>query len=78
MHNLLNHTAARDKTFMLGLVKAITEAATLVAARKALGEAAEALGRRAPKAAALPDDFGEEILAVYQLPEAHRKTDALD
>jgi putative transposase len=73
VRNLLNHTAARDKTFMLGLLKAITEAPTLVAARKALAEAVEALGRRAPKAAALLDTCGEEILAVYQLPEAHRK-----
>jgi putative transposase len=58
---------------MLGLLKTITEGPTLVAARKALNEAVEALGRRAPKAAALLDTCGEEILAVYQLPEAHRK-----
>jgi putative transposase len=73
VRNLLNHTAAREKAFVLGLLKAITEAPTLVAARKALSEAVEALGRRAPKAAALLDAYGEEILAVYQLPEAHRK-----
>jgi putative transposase len=73
LRNLLNHTAARDKAFMLGLLKTITEAPTLVAARKALNEAVEVLGRRAPKAAALLDTCGEEILAVYQLPEAHRK-----
>ena len=73
VRNLLNHTAAREKAYMLGLLKAITEAPTLVAARKALVEAVEALGRRAPKTAALLDSCGEEILAVYQLPEAHRK-----
>lgn len=73
VRNLLNHTAAREKAFVLGLLKAITEAPTLVAARKALVEAVEALGRRAPKAAALLDASAEEILAVYQLPEAHRK-----
>jgi len=73
LRNLLNHTAAREKAFMLGLLKTITEAPTLVAARKALNEAVEVLGRRAPKAAALLDTCGEEILAVYQLPEAHRK-----
>jgi putative transposase len=73
LRNLLNHTAAREKAFMLGLLKTIPEAPTLVAARKALNEAVEVLGRRAPKAAALLDTCGEEILAVYQLPEAHRK-----
>jgi putative transposase len=48
VRNLLNHTAAREKAFVLGLLKAITEAPTLVAARKALSEAVEALdvGRR--------------------------------
>ena len=36
-------------------------------------KAVETLGRRAPKVAALLDCCGEEILAVYQLPERHRK-----
>ncbi len=45
----------------------------LVAARQALAEAVEVLGRRGPKAAAVLEACGEEILAVYQLPEAHRK-----
>ena len=29
--------------------------------------------RRAPRAAALLDEYGEEILPAYQLPESHRK-----
>ena len=74
VRNVLNHhTAARDKAAVLAALKSITEAPTLVAARKALQEAVELLGRRAPKVAALLDDYGEEILAVYQLPERHRK-----
>jgi putative transposase len=73
VRNILNHTAAREKAFVLGLLKSITEAPTLIAARKALAEAVDSLGRRVPKAAALLDTCGEEILAVYQLPEAHRK-----
>lgn len=73
VRNVLNHTAARDKALVLAALKSITEASTLVAARKALAEAIEMLGRRAPKAAALLDEHGEEILAVYQLPERHRK-----
>lgn len=73
VRNVLNHTAARDKALVLGALKSITGAPTLLAARKALEEAIDALPRRAPKAAALLDDHGEEILAVYQLPERHRK-----
>ena len=73
VRNLLNHTGARDKAAVLAQVKTVTEAPTLTAARKAVGEAAEALGRRMPKAAELLDHCAEEILAVYQLPERHRK-----
>ena len=73
MRNILNHTAARDKVAVLAARKSITEAPTLVAARKALGEAVETLGRKSPRAAALLDRHGEEILAAYQLPEGHRK-----
>ena len=73
VRNLLNHTAARDKAAVLAQVKTITEAPTLTTARKAIGEAVEALGRRNPRAAAPLDQRGEEILAVYRLPDAHRK-----
>lgn len=73
VRNLLHHTAARDKGMVLAQLKTITEAPTLTAARKALTEAVDNLGRRNPRAAALLDQHGEEILAVYQLPEAHRK-----
>ena len=73
VRNILNHTAAREKTAVLAQLKTLTEAPTLVAARKALGEAVETLGRRSPRVAALLDQHGEEILAAYQLPEAHRK-----
>lgn len=58
---------------VLGTLRTITEAPTLLAARKALSEAIEALGRRAPKLAALLDSCAEEIRSVYQLPERHRK-----
>ena len=73
MRNVLNHTAAREKVMVLSALKTITEAPTLLAARKAMSEAVETLGRRVPKAAALLDTYGEEILSVYQLPERHRK-----
>ena len=58
---------------MLAQLKTVTEAPAFNAARKAVGEAAEALGRRTPKAAVLLDNCAEEILAVYELPERHRK-----
>lgn len=73
VRNLLNHTEARDKAAVLAQLKTITEAPTLTAARRAIGEALETLGRRTPRAAALLDQHGEEILTVYRLPEAHRK-----
>ena len=73
VRNILNHTAAREQAAVLAQVKTITEAPTLMAAQKALGEAVETLGRRSPRVAALLDQHGEEILAAYQLPEAHRK-----
>jgi putative transposase len=73
LRNVLNHTAARDKAIVLSALKSITDAPTLIAARKAMNEAVETLGRRAPKVAALLDSYGEEILSVYQLPERHRK-----
>jgi transposase-like protein len=73
VRNILNHSAGREKAQVLGLLKAITEAPALVTARKAMREAVEGLARRSPRAAALLDEHGEEILAVYQLPESHRK-----
>jgi len=48
-------------------------APSLEAARKAQKEAASALQARYPKVAELLDEHGEEMLAVYQLPEPHRK-----
>jgi putative transposase len=73
VRNILNHTAVREKAAALAQWKTITEAPTLVAARKALGEGVETLGRKSPRVAALLDRHGEEILTAYQLPEAHRK-----
>ena len=73
VRNILNHTAAREKALVLGALRAMTEAPTLLGGRKTMSEGVEALGRRVPKAASLLDSYGEEILAVYQLAEQHRK-----
>jgi transposase-like protein len=42
-------------------------------AQAALKTAVAALGKKAPKTAALLEEHGEEILGVYALPEPHRK-----
>lgn len=73
VRNILNHTAAREKAAVLAQLKAVTDAPTLTAARKAVAEAVETLARRSPRAASWLDANGEEILSVYQLPEWHRK-----
>ena len=58
---------------MVELLRGVTEAGTLDVARTRLGEAVEALAARYPRLAALVDEQGEEILAVYGLPEGHRR-----
>jgi len=57
----------------MDLMRAITNAPTLEAARAALKQATAAVQSRYPKVAELLDEHGEEMLAVYQLPEPHRK-----
>jgi transposase-like protein len=64
---------ARDKPLVVGLLKAITEAATRETALEAMRQAVVELQKRAPKVARLLEEHGEEILAVYALPAAHRK-----
>ena len=51
----------------------ITGASSIETARERLREAVKALQASHPKAANLLDDHGEEMLAVYALPEHHRK-----
>jgi len=73
VRNVLNHTAARERTWVLGLLKVITEAPRLVTARKALPKQSRRWDGGCRKRLLLLDTCGEEILAIYQLPEAHRK-----
>jgi len=58
---------------VLRLMKTITESATREAAKAALAAAIVEFEKKAPKAARLLEEHGEEILGVYALPEAHRK-----
>jgi len=73
LRNVLGHVSKKDRRWVMDLMRAITNAETLPAARQALREAVAALEERYPKVAGLLDEHGEEMLAVYQLPEPHRK-----
>lgn len=58
---------------MLRLLREVTKARTLAAARAALREAVRALNRGHPKPGKFLEEHGEEILSLYQLPAAHRE-----
>ena len=73
LRNVLARVSKTDRRWVVDLMRAITNAPSLEAARKAQKEAASALQARYPKVAELLDEHGEEMLAVYQLPEPHRK-----
>ena len=73
LRNVLGHVSKKDRKGVVDLMRTITNAATLDAARQALQEAVAAFQERYPKVAELLDEHGEEMLAVYQLPEPHRK-----
>ncbi len=73
LRNALALCGAQQKPLAAALLKSITEAPTRAAAIEAIRQAVAELEKRAPKVAALLEEHGEEILAVYALPEAHRK-----
>jgi transposase-like protein len=73
LRNVLARVSKRDRRWVVDLMRAITNAETLPAARQALREAVTALDARYPKVAEFVDEHGEEMLAVYQLPQPHRK-----
>ncbi len=73
LRNALSLCAARDKPLVAGLLKNITEAETREAAQEAIHQVVVELEKRARKVVRLLEEHGEEILAVYALPRAHRK-----
>lgn len=73
LRNALALCGAREKPLVAGLLKAVSEAPARPAAVEAIRQAVVELDQRAPKVARLLEEHGEEILAVYALPEAHRK-----
>jgi len=73
LRNVLARVSKKDRGWVVDLLRAITNAETLDAARAALKQAVAALRARYPKVAELLDEQGTEMLAVYQLPVPHRK-----
>jgi putative transposase len=73
LRNLLGRVRKRDRAEVLALLRSITEAATREAALEAVRAAVAALTATYPEVAALLEAAAPEILAVYDLPEAHRK-----
>jgi len=71
--NILSYTSRKDRPYIMSLLREITGAQSLESARKRIAETVELLQRTHPKIADMLDTHGEEILAVYQLPETHRK-----
>jgi len=60
----------RERPLVLRLMKQIPESPTREGAMR---QAIRELEKRAPKVAQLLEEYGEEILGVYALPEAQRK-----
>jgi transposase-like protein len=73
LRNVLGHVSKKDRKWAVDLMRAITNAATRTEARKQLQAAVAAFEERYPTVAALLDEHGEEMLAVYELPDPHRK-----
>jgi transposase-like protein len=73
VRNLLAKVLPKDRPWVLERWRAAREAKTLQEARTRLRELVERLGAKYPEVAAWLEEAGEEVLAVYALPEAHRK-----
>jgi putative transposase len=73
LRNALALGSQQQRPLVVRRMKTITEAATREAAKTALGTAIADLETKAPKVARLLEEHGEEMLAVYALPEAHQK-----
>jgi len=73
MRNVRAMVSKKVRGRITASLREITGAESLDSARKRLHEAVEALHASHPKVAEHLDMHGEEILAVYALPEHHRK-----
>lgn len=73
VRNILSQVSIKDRASVLQSVKQIIDAPDAQSARKRTNEAVAELEKRYPKVARLLEDHGEEILSVFQLPQAHRR-----
>jgi transposase-like protein len=73
IRNVRAMVSKKDRGRITASLKEITGAESLDSARKRLNEAVDALMPAHPRVAGHLDMYGEEILAVYALPEHHRK-----
>ena len=73
MRNVRAMVSKKDRGRITASIREITGAESLDSARKRLHEAVDALTATHPRVAGHLDMYGEEILAVYALPEHHRK-----
>lgn len=73
IRNVLARVRKGDRARVLGLLRSIREAPTRAAAHEAVAVTVETLQDPYPAVAALIEDAAEEVLAVYDLPEPHRK-----
>jgi transposase-like protein len=71
--NLLAKVSRADRPWVLEGWRAVRDAKTLQEARTRLRELVERLEAKYPEVAAWMEEAGEEALAVYALPEEHRK-----
>jgi len=73
MRNVRAMVSKKDRGRVTASLKEITGAESLDSAKKRLNETVDTLTATHPKVAGHLDMYGEEILAVYALPEHHRK-----
>ena len=73
IRNVLQLTSRKDRQYIMSLIREITGSRSLAMAHKRIAETVALLERTHPKIAKKLDEQGEEILAVYHLPESHRK-----
>lgn len=71
--NVASLVARKDRKEILAYLHEITGSSSIELARKRIRETVDALETSHPKVAEFLDTYGEEILGVYALPEAHWK-----
>lgn len=73
IRNVCSMVSKKDRCRIIAHLREITGASNLESARKRLLEAIDVLSPTHPKVADYLDTYAEEMLAVYALPEHHRK-----